>query len=55
MKNFFIRLKTLLQLKRSEWVMSLVMIAFSLLLVFISPPVYLGAFCTFSSAISNFS
>ena len=38
MKNFFIRLKTLLQLKRSEWVMSLVMIAFSLLLVFISPP-----------------
>ena len=38
MKNFFIRLKTLLQTKRSEWVMSLVMIAFSLLLVFISPP-----------------
>ena len=38
MKNFFIRLKTLLQLKRSDWVMSLVMIAFSLLLVFISPP-----------------
>ena len=38
MKNFFIRLKTLLQTKRSEWAMSLVMIAFSLLLVFISPP-----------------
>ena len=38
MKNFFIRLKTLLQTKRSEWVMSLVMIAFSLLLVFISLP-----------------